>query len=122
MNEKMSKICPPSAKSICDFSVCHRIISQGSTHNNKGARTRCGAPRAPVVVCSALADYSMASRGRAYMVDMSSTIVGTWVHNSCFQEFGPRFLTCPQPVGTWVKHISGIWSQMFVMTHKWIWI
>ena len=47
MNEKMSKICPPSAKSICDFSVCHRIISQGSTHNNKGARTRCGAPLPP---------------------------------------------------------------------------
>ena len=22
-----------------------------------------------------------------------------------FQEFGPRLLTCPQLVGTWVKHI-----------------
>ena len=34
-------ICPSSAKSICYFSVCHWVVSQGSTssaHNNRGAR------------------------------------------------------------------------------------
>ena len=30
-----------------------------------------------------------------------------------FQEFGPIFLTCPQLVGTWVRHISGILSKEY---------
>ena len=29
-----------------------------------------------------------------------------------FQEFGPKIMTCPQLVGTWVKKYSGIWSQI----------
>ena len=32
----VKSICPSSAKSICYFSVCHWVFSQGSTHNNRG--------------------------------------------------------------------------------------
>ena len=32
------------------------------------------------------------------------------------QEFGPKNLTCLQLVGTWVKNISGIWSQIYDMS------
>ena len=40
----VKNIWPSSAKSICYFSVCHWVFSQGSIHNNnKGARPRCGA-------------------------------------------------------------------------------
>ena len=55
-------------------------------------------PRARhVVVCWALADYSMANRkiaytlgrGRAYIFDMSST--SGYMGEKYFQEFGPRF-------------------------------
>ena len=54
-------------------------------------------PRGPVVVCWALADYSMANRkiaytlgrGRAYIFDMSST--SGYMGEKYFQEFGPRF-------------------------------
>ena len=54
--------------------------------------------RAPVVVCWALAEYSMANRkiaytlgrGRAYISDMSST--SGYMGAKYFQEFGPRFL------------------------------
>ena len=42
-------------------------------------------------------------RGRAYIFDMSST--SGYMGEKYFQEFGPRFLTCPQLVGTWVKNI-----------------
>ena len=99
----VNNICQSSAKSICYFSVCHWVISQGSTHNNRGARPRCGASppaRAPVVVCWALADYSMANgkiaytlgRGQAYIFDMSST--SGYMGEKYFQEFGPIFLAC----------------------------
>ena len=40
-------------------------------------------------------------RGRAYISDMSST--SGYMGEKYFQEFGPRFLTCPQLVVTWVK-------------------
>ena len=33
----VKNICPSSAKSICYFSVCHWVFSQGSAHNNRGA-------------------------------------------------------------------------------------
>ena len=45
-------ICPSSAKSICYFSVCHWVISQGSTLNNRGARGGVATPgRAPLLLC-----------------------------------------------------------------------
>ena len=78
--------------------------------------------RAPVVVCWALAEYSMANRkiaytlgrGRAYIFDMSSTSgymgekyfqefgpiffdmssASGYMGEKYFQEFGPRFLAC----------------------------
>ena len=31
------------------------------------------------------------------------------------QEFGPKFMTCPQLVGTWVKHIFRNLVQFFDM-------
>ena len=40
--EDVRNICPSSAKRICNFSVRHWVISQGSTHNNRGARARGG--------------------------------------------------------------------------------
>ena len=75
-------LCPSSAKSICYFSVCHWVFSQGKAqHTTTEARAGGGATpgaRAPVVVvCWALAEYSMANRkiayilgrGRAYIFD-----------------------------------------------------
>ena len=58
-----------------------------------------------------MADYSMANRkiaytlgrGRAYISDMSST--SGYMGAKYFQELGPRFLTCPQLVGTWVQNM-----------------
>ena len=94
---KVKNVCPSSAKSICYFSVCHWVVSQGSGCSGHSAylsisqhtgRTREGA----------LADYSMANRkiaytlgrGRAYISDMSST--SGYMGEKYFQEFGPRFL------------------------------
>ena len=59
----------------------------------------------------ALADYSMANRkiaytlgrGRAYIFDMSST--SGYMDETYFRNLVPYFLTCPQLVDTWVKHI-----------------
>ena len=42
-------------------------------------------------------------RERAYIFDISST--SGYMGATYFQEFGPRFLTCPLLVGTWVKNI-----------------
>ena len=39
-------------------------------------------------------------RGWAYIYDMSPT--SGYMGAFCFQEVGPRFLTCLQLVGTWV--------------------
>ena len=44
-----------------------------------------------------------AARGQAYIFDMSST--SGYTGEKYFQEFGPRFLSCPQPVSTWVKNM-----------------
>ena len=85
--------------------------SAKAQHTTTGARAGRGATpgaRAPVVVCWALAAYSMANRktaytlgrGRAYIFDMSSTC--GYMGENYFQEFGPRFFDI---VGTWVKNI-----------------
>ena len=39
----------------------------------------------------------------AYISDMSST--SGYMGAKYVQEFGPRFLTCPPLVGTWVKNM-----------------
>ena len=50
--------------------------------------------------------------------DMASS--GAYMGEKYFQEFGPKFMTCPQLVGTWVKHISQMlvpdfWRVMLVL-------
>ena len=49
---QVKNICPSSAKRICYFSVCHRVFSQGSTHNNRGARVGGGGRyTGPMLLC-----------------------------------------------------------------------
>ena len=79
--DECQNICPSSAKSICRFSVCHWVFSQGSMANRKIAYTL--------------------SRGRAYMFDMSST--SGYMGDKYSRSLVPYFLTCPQLVGTWVQ-------------------
>ena len=102
MGEKISKIYArplPRVYAIFLFAIEYSAKAQ---HTTTGAREggRGGATpgaRGPVVVCWALADYSMANRkiaytlgrGRAYISDMSST--SGYMGEKYFQEFGPRF-------------------------------
>ena len=92
----VKNICRSSAKSICYFSVCHWVFSQGSTHNNRGARPRCGATHSP-------ARHLLLAEDR-YLFLTCLQLVGTWVRNS-FRNLVQYFLTSPQLVDTWVPNI-----------------
>ena len=96
-------ICSSSAKSICYFSVCHWIISQGSTHNNRGARGGGATPgaRAPVVVRWALAEYSMANRKNS---------IYSWQRTGIY--FWPNSWKYFAPMYPLAGDMSKIWDQI----------
>ena len=61
-----------------------------------------------------MADYSMANKKIAYTLGSSTN---GYMGITYFQECGPRFLTCPQLVGTWVQNIFQEFVPIFLPCH-----